>query len=678
MSTQQNLIAALAVLKVNADRGIDYLDSLVPLLVAILPAPEEPRITLDQAGVAIRDEFGLEIPTGALRSVAARAKRRDAAAEKAGGWARQPGASPDAVKATREAALRQFAQVAHSIAKFSRRFGIDWSDVTAGDALLDFLEEHSADVLRLAVNGRPLAAPSPDVDHAEFIVGSFLVEVLDTDASAFDFVVTLVKGGMLAGALVFPDIGAVSRNFQDTLVLFDTRVVLQALGWEGDRAAANRLALVSALRDLGAQPAIFRRTADEVAGVLNYVAAALRDRRVLRTALGPTLQFAVDNRITASDVELRLVHLERDLGQLGLRTVESPPYVPEHTVDETELDGTLRAVVRQRRDEARAHDVAVVSSVYRLRQGAFPRRIESCGGIFVTSNRNLERAARQFLQQQYSEYKAHDVVPAVLSVDTLTTIVWLKSPQRQPDLPRHRVLADCYAALNPPDDLWQKYLHEISRLQTQKDLSADDYFLLRYSVTARTTLMQVTVGDAARFKPEDVEVVLKSAIEHVEEPLISAMRALEEQLAKTAGSFSSVSEDLLAARTSATTERRERDSAEAERDEARRQYLDLVEQLRRQGVRDSRVIDAVSGASGWAAGCLVFVVLVALLLGGTWFVERGLPGGFLAVLATVAVLTVLAMGLIHVIFGWSVITLAKWSRRSVTRKSAETMRRWAD
>ncbi|MBI3662002.1 MAG: hypothetical protein HY234_02990 [Acidobacteria bacterium] len=68
-----------------------------------------------------------------------------------------------------------------------------------------------------------------------------------------------------------------------------------------------------------------------------------------------------------------------------------------------------------------------------------------------------------------------------------------------PDLPRRRLIADAYAAMEPPDELWKAYLVEIARLETKGEISAEDYMLLRHVLSAKAALMDLTKGDASAF-----------------------------------------------------------------------------------------------------------------------------------------------------------------------------------
>ena len=88
-------------------------------------------------------------------------------------------------------------------------------------------------------------------------------------------------------------------------------------------------------------------------------------------------------------------------------------------------------------------------------------------------------------------------------------MLWLKSSVNAPSLPRKRLIADAYAAVQPNERLWQAYVREVERLQAQGDLDADDADLLRYTSTAKSVLMDTTFGNEEAFTQATVPEVLE-------------------------------------------------------------------------------------------------------------------------------------------------------------------------
>lgn len=107
---------------------------------------------------------------------------------------------------------------------------------------------------------------------------------------------------------------------------------------------------------------------------------------------------------------------------------------------------------------------------------------------------------------------------------SFTVLVWLHEPLSAPNLPRERIVADAYAALNPRDALWQAYNKEIDRLREAEALDDDDVRVLRFADESRRALMDLTLGDDEAFTEGTVAQVLERSRE-------TARAALRSELA---------------------------------------------------------------------------------------------------------------------------------------------------
>ncbi len=216
-----------------------------------------------------------------------------------------------------------------------------------------------------------------------------------------------------------------------------------------------------------------------------------------------------------------IARLPEKLRSLGIVIEGRPERLVEFQVDESGFEAALESRIGYRNPKARVHDVDCVAAVAQLRRGRHTREVETCGALFVTANVDLARESRAFFQADAPEGS----VALCITDYSLGNLLWLKNPTQAPDLPQKLLLADAYAAMQPPDALWKAYLAEIARLEEQGRITRDEYFTLRHSLTAKRTLMDLTAGDAAAFTEGTVAEVLRVAKE--------SLRAdLEEQLAR--------------------------------------------------------------------------------------------------------------------------------------------------
>ena len=501
-------IASLAILKVNWDHGRDYIENFVPFAAQCLRTVGKSQVTLPEIRACISEQFGLSIPRGALKTIMRRTVNR--------GYARRQGGTyhPDTdelakldVMRMRADFLRQLEALVAKLVRFCDvRYHVKWSQDEGEGALLSYLRERATPILAAAVDGEPLPRPRREAEHSRFLVSGFIGHLAARDPEGFELLETVVKGTMLVNALFFPELGRVRRRFDRVEVYFDTSFLLRALGYADPELQAPRRELMDLLYELSGELRCFEHTVAEIRGILHAAEGSLRDRSLLRSAYSEALEYFVQSNYRPSDVSLLIARLTQSLSSLRVRVKPKPRHEEWLAVDESELQRVLQEQVGYRGERALRHDLDSLTAIHRLRRGESSDDIESCRAIFVTTNKSLTRAAQLF----FRDYST-GAVPLSIGDDLFTTLVWLKQPLSAPDLPRKRIVADCYAALNPSDALWRLCLEEMDRLERRGDISEDDYDLVRFSTGARALLMDATFGDPAMCSAVSVAEIVERA-----------------------------------------------------------------------------------------------------------------------------------------------------------------------
>ncbi len=507
----ERVIASLAVLKVNWDAGRDYIDNFVPFVVECIRTARDPEVSLPELQTDILSTFGLRIPQTALKTILKRAFKAGYLKRSEGIYIRDDSAVEKInVAAARDVALRRHEALVRKLIDFCEtKYRVKWSQEEAEVALLSYLEEHSVPILAAAVEGELVIVPPASVKHAEFLVNAFIADVHTADPEGFDFLETVVKGRMLADVLLYPEIGMVHKKFEAVQVYLDTPFILRALGLAGKNMETPCLEFVNLLYEENARLMVFEHTRDEIHGILDVAIKALRSKGFIDHAFGETLQFFIDSKYQASDVEFTIARLEESFRRLHIHVRTKPAHTAPLGLNETSLQSWLQGSVGYRRQEALYHDLDCLTAIHRLRRGQLFRSIENCRAVFVTTNSALARTSAAFFRDEFRNMIG--AVPHCVLDDVLATLVWLKRPLKMPDLPRKRIIADCYAALNPPDALWRMHLKEMDHLRQEGRITEDDYQLLRHSMDARRALMDITFGDPDTFTEGTVPEVLERA-----------------------------------------------------------------------------------------------------------------------------------------------------------------------
>lgn len=118
----------------------------------------------------------------------------------------------------------------------------------------------------------------------------------------------------------------------------------------------------------------------------------------------------------------------------------------------------------------------------------------------------------------------------------------MKAPLGSPELPRAEIIAACYAALEPSEPLWAKYLAEIDKLKQLGTITPRDHELLRFSLRAREELMDLTLGSEDALLTETIPEILGRIKSEIIQEQVGALEAersshavTQEQLATAIG-----------------------------------------------------------------------------------------------------------------------------------------------
>lgn len=505
---QTAVIATLAILKVNSDNGADYIDNFVPFVAECLRTSPDDVVSIDELREALRATFGLDIPTGPLRTILSRAIRHGYARNEDRHVVRVPDSlATFSLADTRADAARQVAALVAKLVAFSSGLlPAPWSEEQAGSALLNYLAGRGTSLLASSASDIPLALPPGSVADADYVLSSFVSQLHRADPEGYGYLTTAVKGSVLASVLYFDDLGGIQRNFDRLDVYIDTVVLVLGLGLQGPVFRESTLEMLNLARDLGARLWCFRETVREIEGILAFAEHYVRSGRPHDIPVWGATEFLVSEGKTASDIALISAHLEADLRQIGVGVRERPPHVPALTIDEVAFGRLLQDRIHYRANAPLQHDLDAITAIHRLREGQVFTKLESARAVFITTNTTLARAATTYFR---TEYNTRLFAPLSMPAHQFGTLAWLKRPMTSPNLPMNLVLADAYAALNPPEPLWREYVKEISRLEESGSVSSDDCHLLRYSPAAKEALMGITVGGSRAYLEGSVPEILE-------------------------------------------------------------------------------------------------------------------------------------------------------------------------
>lgn len=493
-------LTSLAILKVNIDRGRDYLDYLRPFVLQVLADGQLEEISESTVTERIGQEFGLLVPPRTVQIVLRRLCKAKHLKREHDVYF--PINVPDpGINEARNQARQKIQETITGLVEYANQESqLSIDEAQATDAICLFLSKFDVSCLRMYLQETtiPEIADSKEADIT--LVGKYVLYLQEMDTNLFESFMIVVQGHMLANALLCPDLKS-SRNYRGVTFYLDTPLLVQLLGLEGKRKRQAIEELLRLLRELGGGISIFSHSREEFGRVLDGAAAKIDapDGR------GGIVLEARRQGTTKSDLLLLATTVDDELLKNGIRLRRTPEYESRFQIDEREFEHALEDEVSYFNEQAKAYDVNSVRSIYVLRGGECPVSVEKSKAILVTSNTAFARAAWQYGRN----HEASREVSSVISDLSLANMAWLKAPMEAPFLPMLEVMAFSYAAAQPSSTFISKFLVEIDKLEALGEVTPRQHQLLRSSPYIYDDIMSLTLGSDAAVTQKSIYETLK-------------------------------------------------------------------------------------------------------------------------------------------------------------------------
>ena len=521
-----NTLTSLAILKVNIDQGKDYLDYLRPFILQVLIDHKPDPITNQVVSKYICEQFGLKIPERPIEIVLKRISRKHFLKRDHGIY-RITGDLPDPqIAAKQSGAKRHIHAVLWGLRQFSQNtIKPISSDEDAVISICAFLAKFDIICLRAYLQGTAIPSLEGTNQTNIVLVSDYIQHMQRTDPERFESFLVLVQGHMLANALLCPDLRDSLSTFKGVTFYFDTPLLVQSFGVEGEAKQAATNELIHLLISLEGEVAAFSHSRDELQRVLEGAAAKID----VHEGRGHIIFEARRKGTTKSDLLLLAGQIDEELTRTGIQVKNTPRYIKDYQIDEKVFEQILDDEISYFNERARDYDINSVRSIHALRKGTCPPSIEKSQAIFVTSNSAFARAAWQYGQQ----YEMSREVSSVITNFSLANVAWLKAPMGAPQLPKTEILAFSYAALQPSTELLNNYLTEIDRLGKTGKISARDHQILRSDLRVYDELVDLTLGDEAALTEETVTETLERIYREIKKEETKKFDIVKEDHRKT-------------------------------------------------------------------------------------------------------------------------------------------------
>ena len=504
MSTETTeTLTSLAILKVYIDRGGDYLGYLRPFVLQVLFDKHPDFVTDQSVADYLRASFGLEIPVRTVQIVLRRLVKSHHLRREHGVYVLERIDDPGMASA-QESARKHIRDTLNGLIEYARRqVCLCLDDDRAIAAICTFLSYFNVSCLQAYLRGTAIPDVKDQGDKDVALVGKYVLHIQQHDNALFEKFMVVVEGHMFANALLCPDLKS-AKDYKRTTFYFDTPLLIQLLGLEGQSRQNASVEMTRLLVQLGGRIATFSHTREELGRVLDGAAAKID----AMDGHGRIVEHARRSGITRSDFLLLIANVDEKIMELGVEVRRTPVYAREHQIDESRFEGILDDGISYFNSKAKEYDVNSVRSIYMLRRGATPRSIETAKAIMVTTNTAFAKAAWDYGR----DFEASREVSSVISDFSLANLAWLKAPMGAPSLPMAETIAFSYAAVQPSSALVAEFLREIDKLKSAGGITERDHQLLRSSPSVYDELVSMTIGDDVALTESGVRQVLDRVV----------------------------------------------------------------------------------------------------------------------------------------------------------------------
>ena len=499
-------VLSLAVLQVNWDKHRkDYLENFLPMVVECIRLSKNDVISTSELKQDLESRFGLRFPESALGIILRRLRKRDyLRVENKTYYRNMANLASLTFHETQQKIITMHDALINKMVEFCKKeFTFICTLEEAEINLLAFLKENDLLIMAAVTTGTLIPDVTPASKSGKYYVAKYINHLQDTKSAELDYLEKVIEGNMLANAIFLPDPMRAGQKFRKTKLFFDTTFLIYALGYAGKPRQDPCTELLEMLYETGADLRCFPHTVNEIVGILDSCARRMRSGQ--RSDPFGTVDYFIEKEYTDSDIQLLINNLRKNLNSLRIQIEEKPPYTSEYVIDEDTFSKALESEIHYQNPEAKNRDVDSISAIMRLRHLQEYCFVEECRALLITTNYGLAKVSRSFFYKGTPER----VVSPCITDSSLTTLLWLKKPLKMPDLPMKRIIADCYAALQPDLQLIQAYLNKIQQIEQRGEITPDEVLMLRHSLEAKQALMDLTSGDEEVFEHVTVQEILE-------------------------------------------------------------------------------------------------------------------------------------------------------------------------
>ncbi|MDR2410428.1 MAG: hypothetical protein LBE13_20275, partial [Bacteroidales bacterium] len=382
--------------------------------------------------------------------------------------------------------------------------------------------------------------PEITVSNTEkYMVGSFIERIVKTD----QFFLKILEGILLSN-IHLNSIFFIEKDrklkLNRVFVYLDTRFILRLTGIEGKFRKEEYAYLLDILISNNCNLRIFDVHYNEVVEILNDCREWFENKKNYNPKYASrALRYFVEHNYKVSDVLACQAEIDTIMKKykIGVDTHNyEADQLNQYNINENKLYSIITRLYNENNTYSENHnvegmiwnDIKAISSVYRKRKGFSASTLQNVKAIFITNNRTLNKAVREYNGSINRSEKYSECV-----TDTYWgTAIWLNTAYKEETFYTKKLIADSIALTELNPKLKEKYLNNIKEKKEKGEFSDSEYYLLREYSGASQYLKDTTFNDEDEYTDSLPEEIIERFREEAKKPLQEIIANNDEQIVK--------------------------------------------------------------------------------------------------------------------------------------------------
>ncbi len=362
--------------------------------------------------------------------------------------------------------------------------------------------------------------PDPKKIGVSILCAGFIMSMHAGDADAYDLILRIATGAMVAEAVLNIQSPGSDVNFNQLKVVLDSPFLMAILDLDESTKRVYARTLCDQLINRGATLQVFRHSVEELREAIDATIQAVEHGEgkgaLARRLGGRTYRTYVNSIFSDLDGELR---------RQNITPVNVPATKDAFAFFSEDDEGAVCGELGHYENVlARERDAASVAAIMRQRRNRrVPMsQVHFAQYIFLTSNPRVAYAADKYTVR--TNLRTPGEVSPVFTDRYMASLLFVIFGGRGKEITHYQLLANCSAALEPHSDIMGAMYRFLNQLDPVR---ADHFRAIMTDDRASQHLMQLTLGEVCITSAQDAAGVLEALEQRYDD---EARRRYGEQL----------------------------------------------------------------------------------------------------------------------------------------------------